>query len=130
MKTLFFSLLLAAAFSLNACSNSSEIYYWGDFNEISYEYAEQSITENEYIKDMLTIEKDACQAGKQTPPGFNAELATMYLKQGNKEKAAEYYKKESQAFPESTYLMSTIVENLTRNNSKDSQTSQTNNPAK
>ena len=118
MKTIFLSLLLPVILILNSCSNSSEIYYWGDFNEVSYEYAEQSITENEYIEDMLNIEKDAYQARKKTPPGFNAELATMYLKQGNKEKASEYYKKEAQAFPESSYLMGTIVESLNRNNSK------------
>lgn len=127
MKAKILGIIAIGSLTLVGCSNSSGNYYWGNSHKIGYDYVEQSINENEYIEGMLEVEKDAAEAKRLTPPGFNAEIATMYLKQGNKEKASEYYTKEGQAFPESSYLMTAIVENLDRNNSKDQEESKVEN---
>ncbi len=107
MKNIYFLSLLTVLFT--GCSNS--LYYWGDSLADSYEYATGDYTVQEYLEKLLVIEKNFNQENK-VPPNFYSEIGTLYLKQGDHQKAKEYFIKEKEAYPESTVLMDKLVANL------------------
>ena len=64
--------------------------------------------QNKYNWNGYDLEKE-----KQiVPPGLYAELGTLYLQEGDAEKAKKYYAKERDAWPESKTLMDTLIKNL------------------
>lgn len=109
-KLLKLSAYISVLLCLSGCSSS--LYYWGNYHHASSEYASQDITETEYIEILSEIESDAMSSGKKIPPGFYAELGTLYLKTGNKLSAVSYYQKERDSWPESRTFMDKLISGL------------------
>lgn len=55
--------------------------------------------------------------GKKMAPGLYAELGTLYLEAGDKEQARKYYVYERDTWPESSVLMTGLIESIDRQNS-------------
>ena len=100
-----FTLLL-----LTGCAQNK--YNWNGYDKGLYEaYKDPNQVVALQIKLQETI--DALEKEKQVvPPGLYAELGTLYLQEGDSEKAKKYYAKERDAWPESKTLMDTLIKNL------------------
>lgn len=93
----------------SGCSNT--LYYWGNSLEDSYEYAVGDYTTEEYLNRLLAMELEF-DASHKAPPNFYSEIGALYLKQGDVQKAKEYFVKEKETWPDSTLLMDKLVSNL------------------
>lgn len=99
-----------ALFLLTGCAQNK--YNWNGYDKGLYEaYKDPNQVVALQIKLQETI--DAIEKEKQTvPPGLYAELGTLYLQEGDIEKAKKYYAKERDAWPESKTLMNVLIKNL------------------
>jgi hypothetical protein len=100
---LIFSLLISG------CSPAG-LYYWGDYEESLYQrYIEHDSEKAEdYVRETL---EDAVSENR-VPPGLYADYGFMFYQRGNKNAAIEYFEKEKKLFPESSALMSTLIERV------------------
>lgn len=87
-------------------------YNWNGYDKDLYDaYKNPNQIVALQIKVQETI--DALEKEKQAvPPGLYAELGTLYLQEGNIEKAKFYYAKERDSWPESKTLMNVLIKNL------------------
>ena len=87
-------------------------YNWNGYDKGLYEaYKDPNQIVALQIKLQETI--DALEKEKQVvAPGLYAELGTLYLQEGDVEKAKKYYAKERDAWPESKTLMDVLIKNL------------------
>ena len=87
-------------------------YNWNGYDKGLYEaYKDPSQIVALQIKLQETV--DALEKEKQVvPPGMYAELGTLYLQEGDVDKAKIYYGKERVAWPESKTLMDVLIKNL------------------
>lgn len=99
-----------ALLALTGCVQNK--YNWNGYDKGLYEaYKDPSQIVALQIKLQETI--DALEKEKQVvPPGLYAELGTLYLQEGDIEKAKQYYAKERNAWPESKTLMDVLIKNL------------------
>ena len=97
-------------FLLTGCVQNK--YNWNGYDKGLYEaYKDPNQVVALQIKLQETI--DTLEKEKQVvPPGLYAELGTLYLQEGDVEKAKKYYAKERDAWPESKTLMDTLIKNL------------------
>ena len=54
------------------------------------------------------------QSQQKIAPGLYAELGTLYLQAGDSTKAVAMYAKEREAWPESRYLMDSLINNVAK----------------
>ena len=54
------------------------------------------------------------KSNQKVAPGLYAELGTLYLQMGSSDRAITYYTKERAAWPESSTLMTAMIENINR----------------
>jgi len=99
-----------ALLGLTGCAQNK--YNWNGYDKGLYEaYKDPNQIVALQIKLQETV--DALEKEKQVvPPGLYAELGTLYLQEGNVEKAKIYYAKERDAWPESKTLMNVLIKNL------------------
>jgi hypothetical protein len=95
---------------LTGCAQNK--YNWSGYDKGLYQaYKDPSQIVALQIKLQEVV--DALEKEKQVvPPGLYAELGTLYLQEGNAEKAKTYYAKERDAWPESKTLMDVLIKNL------------------
>jgi len=105
-----FALILTVALLMSACVQRK--YDWNNYDANLYRYYKDPASAQQFRAGMETHLKDL-EAKKQRPaPGLYAELGTLYLEQGDRTTAATYYAKERDAWPESRYLMETMLQSL------------------
>ncbi len=105
--------LLILSLLLTGCGGLG--YNWGNYdNALNRHYHNPSNR-----TDLLTrIENhiDRLEGNAQkVPPGLYAEAGTLYLEQDNSERAAYYYQKEHDAWPESRTLMTSLMTKIKGN---------------
>ena len=102
--------LLVMLIALTGCVQNK--YNWNGYDKGLYEaYKDPNQIVALQIKLQETV--DALEKEKQVvPPGMYAELGTLYLQEGEVEKAKIYYGKERVAWPESKTLMDVLIKNL------------------
>jgi hypothetical protein len=107
---LLIPLVLTAFLMLGGCVQNR--YNWNGYDKGLYEaYKDPNQIVALQIKLQETV--DALEKEKQVvPPGMYAELGTLYLQDGDVEKAKTYYAKERSAWPESKTLMDVLIKNL------------------
>jgi hypothetical protein len=110
MRLVTFALI---ALALTGCQTPSN-YYWGGYENMLYQgykdpgkMADMKLGLESYVKAM----DDAKQ---KVAPGLFAELGTLYLDSGEADKAVIMYARERDAWPESKYLMDTLIKNIER----------------
>lgn len=104
----------ALALSLVGCANQNNLYRWGGYEDNLYAaYKDPTKAEAMRLKLESHIQETE-KAGLKVAPGLYAELGTMYLQSGAQRKAIDYYALERKAWPESTQLMTAMIQNLER----------------
>jgi hypothetical protein len=105
--------LLAATALLAGCAKPMK-YDWGGYDSGLYGYYKSPASADNF-RVSLEEQVKAVEGRKMRPaPGIYAEIGTLYLEKGDRTTAATYYQKERDAWPESRYLMETLLKSLER----------------
>lgn len=104
---------LAVATSLIGCGGPS-LFYWGDFEQGLYEryVTEQPAQADAYLLETIA---DAEQQHQKVPPGAFADYGFLLFKRGDRNGAIAYFEKEKKAFPESSALMTKLIDRIKQN---------------
>lgn len=107
------AMVLFCALLLSGCAAQRQ-YQWGNYEPQLYA-AYQDPNKMEALRLGLEAQIEALEkTGQRVPPGFYAELGTLYLQGGSQDKAMLMYGRERDAWPESTGLMTALIQNLER----------------
>ncbi|HDR1022664.1 TPA: DUF4810 domain-containing protein [Pasteurella multocida] len=94
--------LLSAACVLAACSGPKGLYYWGDYNNVVYDYYEEPGEFGEQEARLMKIIEKANEINQQVGPGIYGQLGLVQLKQGKESEAQASFEQEQALYPEST----------------------------
>ncbi len=110
--TLLVLIFSAACISLSGCANMGEKGYWGNYSDYLYNYLKQPNAENQgkYEQELVRIISISNRKRKRVPPGIYAELAQLKMRNGQKDEAMAYFKKEIGLYPESEQYISLYLE--------------------
>lgn len=108
------SWFLVVLFLMAACAANHNIYYWGNYSETAYDYKKTPTDETKkaHIMALQDIVEHAADKHKGIPPGIYAELAYFSIEDKNYELARDYLNRELALFPESSVLISQILNKL------------------
>jgi hypothetical protein len=107
--------VLAFSLLLVGCA-APRLYNWGGYDQALYA-GYKDVTKMEALRVKLETHVSAMELAKQkVAPGLYAELGTLYLQSGATSKAIGLYSQERQAWPESAQLMTSLIQNLERQN--------------
>lgn len=89
------------------------LYYWGDYQPQVYNYFKGDGQSPQQQLDKLERTAQKAQArGEALPPGFNAHLGLLYLKNGDAGRAQQAFMAEEAQFPESKPYMDFLLKNF------------------
>lgn len=108
MKTLYGVAMLLA---LTGCATKSGLYDWGGYDGLLYQSYKEPATVAANMQKLEVHIGKLEQSGQKVAPGLYADLGTMYLQAGNKEKARANFMKERELWPESRVLMDALLNN-------------------
>lgn len=112
MKPMFRSMLAAAALVvLSGCAQQG-MYDWGGYSGLLYQNYKKPET---VAANLATLQAHVTALeGRNTKvaPGLYADLGTLYLQAGDRDRALDNYRKERSAWPESAGLMDAMIKNL------------------
>lgn len=114
MKILNIKTIFVVFFSivLTGCATNSNLYQWGGYDAMLYQSYKNPEKSVEFRKGLeLHIQKME-QSNQKIAPGLYAELGTLYLQEGDNNKAVAMYAKERDAWPESKGLMDSLINNV------------------
>lgn len=101
-----------------ACANMNKPprVYWGSYSETLYqlkkEPSEASLTSHQ--GELLKIIEKSKGWNILPPPGVCAELAKIYLEQGDKKLALSFLEQEVAHYPEAKPLISRVIGNINK----------------
>jgi hypothetical protein len=99
---------------VGGCAQRQPLYAWGDYEGLlyrSYKQPEKAVEMRLKLEEHITAQEEA--KGK-VAPGLYAELGTLYFQSGKSDTAVSYYRKEQQAWPESSALMTAMIRAIER----------------
>ncbi len=104
---------LPFALALGGCVTPT-LYQWGGYDQALYAgYKDPAKMDAMRLKiEALIAEMETSK--RKVAPGLYAELGTLYLQSGAPTKAVDLYAKERAAWPESTGLMTAMIQNIER----------------
>ncbi len=103
----------AASLALAGCATHG-LYQWGGYEDSLYA-AYKDATRAEALRLKLEAHIQSMeQAGQKVAPGLYAEVGTLYLQAGQRQRAIGWYHRERQAWPESQQFMAAMIQNLER----------------
>ena len=108
-------LLAIAALSLAACvTTPRSLYAWGNYEELIYASNAKpgSLTPEAQADQMERDRQEAEAAARRLPPGWHAQLGSLYAQSGRIDLAEQELLAEKAAFPESATLMDRLLANL------------------
>lgn len=111
---------LAALFLLSACQSTSNLYYWGDYEQLLYDmYNRPGKAPPELQIDKLSTDIERAQnSGKKIAPGIHAHLGLMYASVGNMAAAEAAFINEKTLYPESAVLLDGMLQRAYEANQK------------
>lgn len=104
-------LAIALVLLVSGCANN-RIYDWDNYDARLYKYYKEPASAQEFRVSMQEHFKTLESRNVRPAPGLYAELGTLYLEGGDRTTAAEYYRKERDAWPESRPMMDAMIANL------------------
>ncbi len=110
------SILCVTLLLLSGCA--TRMYEWNNYDMRLYQYYKDPASAEAFRIEMEAHLKDLEARNQRPAPGLYAELGTLYLQSGDKISAASYYGKERDAWPESRYLMDTLLTTLEKTSRK------------
>tara|TARA_R110000868_G_scaffold364069_1_gene626865 strand:+ start:47 stop:424 length:378 start_codon:yes stop_codon:yes gene_type:complete len=104
--------VLALCLMLGACSNTGNLYYWGNYEDMIYKmYLKPGeATPLVQIERLTRDIQKAASVGKPVPPGLFAHIGFMHVLQGNKAAAYSAFEEEKTRFPESAAFLDGVIE--------------------
>ncbi len=84
-------------------------YNWGDYEQSMYSYYRDPAKSAEFAASLQKTIDTAEQVHGIVPPGVYAEYGYLLLQQGKAKDAGAYFAKEKAKWPESTYLMDSMM---------------------
>ncbi len=99
---------LGLALLLCACAQKG-LYQWNGYDKSLYDFYDKPESAEQFRLQLETHLNTLEQRKDKIPPGLYAELGTLYLQKGDRETALRWYDKERSAWPESKYLMDTMI---------------------
>lgn len=109
MKAIFVMLVTLV---LSGCASQQSLYDWGGYSGMLYETYKKPDTTAANLQKLqehvIRLEK----GNAKVAPGLYADLGTLYLQAGDRNRAVENYRKERAAWPESMGLMDAMIKNL------------------
>ena len=112
MKPMHQSILVAAALlMLSGCAQQG-LYDWGNYSGLMYQNYKkpESVAANLVVLQAHVTTLEGRKA--RVAPGLYADLGTLYLQAGDRDRAVENYRRERAAWPESAGLMDAMIKNL------------------
>lgn len=110
------SFTAAVAIMLFGCASQPKtLYYWGDYQPQVYAYFKgdgASAQQQQQALEQIAVKAHA--KGAALPPGFNAHLGLLYLREGQPAQARSAFMAEEAEFPESKPYMDFLIGNLNR----------------
>ena len=100
--------IVVVTLALAACVQ--RIYDWNNYDANLYRYYKDPTSAEKFRVGMEAHLKELEEKKQRPAPGLYAELGTLYLERGDRSTAAIYYAKERDAWPESRYLMDTMLQ--------------------
>lgn len=109
-------LLFAAVSGIIGCAPTS-LYDWGHYEDSLYlRYTEHDFGQAEsYLKGSLP----ATAHPSRVPPGVYADYGFLLYRRGDYSGAIQYFEKEKQIFPESSALMTKLIDRVQQNLARD-----------
>lgn len=104
--------VLALALGLTGCATNNGLYDWGGYNGLLYQSYKVPAETPAQMQKLETHIQGLEQRKQKVAPGLYADLGTMYLQAGNREKALANYRKEREEWPESATLMDAMIKNF------------------
>lgn len=110
----FILLVFAALFFTGCAQQSSNLYHWGEYEDIVYQnYAKPgALSIQEQIELLNTDIIKAQEASKQIPPGFYAHLGYLYLSDGDYNAAMAALDMEQTLYPESAPFLTGMINRM------------------
>lgn len=94
------SLLLLLAACSNQKTGNRDLYYWGNYQDVVYNYYEEQGNWGEQESQLRQIIEDAKKVQKNVAPGVWGQLSLVLAKQGKQSEAQEALRQEQALFPE------------------------------
>jgi hypothetical protein len=98
------------ALALGGCA-SKGMYDWGGYDAVLYNSYQDPTKVGSNIQKLEAHIQKLEQGKQKVPPGLYADLGTMQLQAGDKEKAQANFRKERELWPESAGLMDALINN-------------------
>jgi hypothetical protein len=101
------AMALACAALMSSCAPTS-LYHWDRYEESlkAMYIAPDETKAHSSLEATVTL---APETGGRVPPGAYAEYGFFLYRSGQRERAAEYFQKEADSFPESKPLMAKLI---------------------
>jgi hypothetical protein len=96
------------------CASKKPLYHWGSYEDDLYAMYKKPEKSKEYQETLRLIMETCDKSGQRVPPGIRAEYGYCLYKEGKLDEAVVYFKKERDAWPESVYLMNTLIASVER----------------
>lgn len=101
----------ALALVLSGCATSTGLYNWGGYDALLYKSYKSPETAEANVQKLEAHVLSLEHAKQKVAPGLYADLGTMFLQAGNREKALLNFAKERDTWPESRALMDAMIKN-------------------
>jgi hypothetical protein len=103
---------VAIALVLTGCAApNNRLYDWGGYDGLLYQSYKEPATVAANMQKLEEHIHKLEQSQQKVAPGLYADLGTMYLQTGDKEKARANFTKERELWPESRVLMDALLNN-------------------
>jgi hypothetical protein len=112
MRTL---LIAAMTIVLAAGCAAPAKYNWGGYENSLYQYYKDPTKASEFSTALVETIQGAEKTQGTVPPGIYAEYGYLLVQQGKAKEAVPYFEKEKAKWPESTYLMDSMIKTASSN---------------
>ena len=107
-------IVLSSLLLTGACASGPKtLYQWGDYQPALLSYAKNP-QETQKFADRIKVDIDKAEIKNAVPPGVYAEYGYALLELNNAPGAVEFFGKERAKWPESSVLMTRLIDRLSK----------------
>ena len=111
MRRILHGAMIGALLWTAGCVPNTQ-YHWGAYEDTLYTLYAQPETQEQFRAQLLAVIENAARYNKRVPPGVYAEYGYTLYKAGQHEDAIAYFRREQEAWPESSILMERLIANI------------------
>lgn len=106
--------VLALSVLCASCATRKPLYHWGGYEDHLYAMYKNPEKAKEYQETLRLIIERCDEKGQRVAPGMRAEYGYCLYREGKLEEAIACFEKERETWPESVYLMNTLIASVER----------------